>query len=148
MAKRGSGSGGAGNSRAGRKAGRLLDIPEREVQRMHYSEYKKRYSEYYADHYDTETKTIDVIVNPRREAFIKSLPDAYIEHVAQKRLGQDAANWKSKSDKEWLRRHYGSEAYDRYTENIEKGVKMKSTVRKEMQDLYKALGGKIEKVKK
>ena len=109
MAKRGSGAGGAGNGRAGRKAGRLLSIPEREVQRMHYSEYKKRYSEYYADHYDTETKTIDVIVNPRREAFIKSLPDAYIEHVAQKRLGQDAANWKSKSDKEWLRRHYGSE---------------------------------------
>lgn len=33
MAKRGSGNGGAGNSRAGRKAGRLLDIPEREVQR-------------------------------------------------------------------------------------------------------------------
>lgn len=141
MGGRGSGSGRGGG-------GSLLNIPDREVQRMHYSEYKRHYSEYYTDHYDPETKMIDVIVNPRREAFIKSLPDAYIEHVAQKRLGGDVTNWKSKSDKEWLRRHYGSETYDRYTENIKKGVKMKSTSRKEMQNLYKALGGKIVKAKK
>ena len=140
MAKRGSGGVGRGGGGGG-----LLNIPEQGWKRMPYSEFKDMFRGFPHQGYDAETKSIEVAINLRQEAFTQQLPDGAVKAYALRTGHWNPSYPMSKSDEKFYRHKAGEYLYNGYVQGIRAGKKLSKGSNAEMKRLYKQLGGKVEK---